>query len=372
MASKAGTLAATSDTTETPAKAPKASEEVEADTPAPTVTGKKQHAVWRSCDDAILVKVLKEQRDAGNQADNGWKQVAWNAAAAALVGGPGGVKSWTGCRDHWRYLVQDYNLVHWLMTKVSGLGWDEEMKCVTAPPQVWEYAIKERREVEKFRGKPFPLYHEIGDLVAGRQATGQGTYRVSGQRKKTKKATNKATDSANPEVVNEESAAAPTPASPEFEFSYGRSSSAEPLPTQLPCTPERGRGRSSDGAESQSNSPVSRTQKRHRSPSSSPIPSASAKHSRITGPVAVNNVAGAMSQIANSIGASATEIATPTRRQKAVRTVAADKSLASNVKLRALKLFSRDIAICDSYLAIEDRPLRNEFLLGVLDDAESV
>ena len=27
---------------------------------------------------------------------------------------------------------------------VSGLGWDEETKCIVAPPQVWEDVIKVR------------------------------------------------------------------------------------------------------------------------------------------------------------------------------------------------------------------------------------
>ena len=77
----------------------------------PAPKPKKQNAVWRSCDDATLVSVLKAERDLGHQADNGWKGVAWHAAAAALVGGPGGVKTWTSCRDHWRLVRIKANLV---------------------------------------------------------------------------------------------------------------------------------------------------------------------------------------------------------------------------------------------------------------------
>lgn len=123
-------------------------------------TPKRPHAIWTSADDETLVGVLKAQRTAGNQADNGWKKVAWTAAAAALVGASrGGVKSWTGCRDHWRLvclhilltsihsfdtlqLVQDYNTVHFLRYKISVFGWDPETKTVTAMLQVWESTIE--------------------------------------------------------------------------------------------------------------------------------------------------------------------------------------------------------------------------------------
>lgn len=94
---------------------------------------------------------------------------------------------------------------------------------------------------------------------------------------------------------------------------------------------------------------------------------ASTKRQRITGPVAVNNVAGAMSQVAATFGTTAMEIATPTRQQRAVQMVSADKTLSIPIRLRAMKLFTKDIAVCDSYLAIKDADLRNSFLTDILE-----
>lgn len=79
-----------------------------------------------------------------------------------------------------------------------------------------------------------------------------------------------------------------------------------------------------------------------------------------------------MSQVANSIGAAATEIATPTRRRKAIQTLTSDESLDSAVKLKALMLFTDKIAVCDSYLAINDEALRNEYLARIIDSTHSV
>ena len=61
-------------------------------------------AVWTSSDDATLVQNLVEQQAAGNQADNNWKSVVWNACIQALAGSEdrsGGLpKTANGCKDH--------------------------------------------------------------------------------------------------------------------------------------------------------------------------------------------------------------------------------------------------------------------------------
>ena len=63
----------------------------------------KPRVAWSPDDDATMVQVLKEQRDAGNQADNNWKACVWTAVAAevnkSITSGP--LKTATGCKDHW-------------------------------------------------------------------------------------------------------------------------------------------------------------------------------------------------------------------------------------------------------------------------------
>ncbi len=109
------------------------------------------------------------------------------------------------------------------------------------------------------------------------------------------------------------------------------------------------------------------SQKRHRARSpTSPLTSSSASYARLTGPIAVNNVADAVTRVASSLSMSTTAIATPTRRTNAVKMVADDKSLKRAVRVSAITLFTKDIAACDSYLAIPDHTLRNDFLCALL------
>lgn len=82
--------------------------------------------------------------------------------------------------------------------------------------------------------------------------------------------------------------------------------------------------------------------------------------------MAVQGLAGAVAQMASSLGSASALIATPTRRSKAVRTVSTDETLCREDRKAAIKLFTTDIALCDSYLAIEDIEMRNEFLVDVI------
>ena len=87
---------------------------------------------------------------------------------------------------------------------------------------------------------------------------------------------------------------------------------------------------------------------------------------RLTGPVAVNNMAGAVWQMASSLSTSTTAIATPIRRTKAGKMVSDDDSLTEHVQISAITLFTKDIAVCNSYLAIFHCTLHNNFLHSLL------
>ena len=59
---------------------------------------------WSASDDAIMVHVLREQKDAGNQSGSGWKKTVWNLVAEVLEkeGIPNGPpKTATKCSDHY-------------------------------------------------------------------------------------------------------------------------------------------------------------------------------------------------------------------------------------------------------------------------------
>jgi hypothetical protein len=56
----------------------------------------------------------------------------------------------------------------------SGFGWDEEKGLATADNRVWEELIEAhpRRELAKFKDKPFPLYNLASSVWDGTAATG--------------------------------------------------------------------------------------------------------------------------------------------------------------------------------------------------------
>lgn len=62
-----------------------------------------QRATWTASDNATMIEVLKQQRAAGNQADNNWKHCVWTAVAEEVNKGlpVGGLKTPDKCKDHW-------------------------------------------------------------------------------------------------------------------------------------------------------------------------------------------------------------------------------------------------------------------------------
>jgi len=69
-----------------------------------TTTKNMSRCSWSDTDDAILLRVLKEQKDLGNQSGAGWKKAVWHAAETALAAESvteGGPKTAAKTCDHW-------------------------------------------------------------------------------------------------------------------------------------------------------------------------------------------------------------------------------------------------------------------------------
>ena len=126
---------------------------------APIVPTKGQRAVWNADTDMILLETLFKQRDQGMQTSNGnWHNAAWSSAEKALSGTEvvyGGLKkTGSSCQNHWNSvcaplfcnvfylnyalkLKKEYKEVKHIRD-LSGFGWDDAKKVVTATPEVWE------------------------------------------------------------------------------------------------------------------------------------------------------------------------------------------------------------------------------------------
>ncbi|KAJ7735178.1 hypothetical protein B0H16DRAFT_1731442 [Mycena metata] len=59
---------------------------------------------------------------------------------------------------------------------LSGFGWDEGLKIVTASDDVWAAYLEKHENAKKWRKKPFPLYDDIMFLVDDKVATGAGAF----------------------------------------------------------------------------------------------------------------------------------------------------------------------------------------------------
>ncbi|KAF9470918.1 hypothetical protein BDN70DRAFT_768221, partial [Pholiota conissans] len=127
-------------------------------------------------DDAILIRVLKQQKDLGNTSGAGWKQQVWHAVAAALStseASKGAPKTAAKCSDHWSNvsLKKNFMDVHALRT-ASGFGWDDGRKLVTASESIWQDKIARMPQAKQWKTTPFPLYDDIDYLVHSVVATG--------------------------------------------------------------------------------------------------------------------------------------------------------------------------------------------------------
>jgi hypothetical protein len=86
----------------------------------------------------------------------------------------------------------------------------------------------------------------------------------------------------------------------------------------------------------------------------------------MTGPAAVADVAEALRfvamQLTSSDEASNATPSTPQRCTAAIRAVTMDTNIMRNEQVQLMGLFISNIAVADSYLAIDDVELRTEFI----------
>jgi hypothetical protein len=99
------------------------------------------------------------------------------------------------------------------------------------------------------------------------------------------------------------------------------------------------------------------------------------KKGRISGPAAVSDVATALREMVSSFNGNnddadhhAGDPSTPQRRSKAIRTIEKDQELNGNERIKAMRLFKRDIAAADLYLAINDPAVRAEVIRLEIED----
>ncbi|KAF7965578.1 hypothetical protein HWV62_42846 [Athelia sp. TMB] len=325
--------------------------------PAPAQKGhKKQNkgpststkAVWRSSDSALLVETLVKERNAGHQADSGFKPLVWASCALALRGSEilsgGAIKSKSSCRDHFKKLKKDFGIVK-AIREQSGFGWDDGLKITTATEDVWETYLKAHPNATPYKTKGFPLYDELQLIVDGVVATGSNVFRAGGA-SSVSRAVSIIFDTVDEEAV-------PTGGATDS------GNNTEPL------------NDSSDDDGRAEKTPARRTSKKRSALDMTPSLSASAGkrcRSGATGVDGVFSLAGAIDLLAQNFAPNVGPTS-PQRRQAAITLLDEDDDLSENEQVRAIHLFSRHTAIADSYTSIKKKAVRTRYIQQEISEA---
>ncbi|KAG6907216.1 hypothetical protein DXG01_009872 [Tephrocybe rancida] len=141
----------------------------------------RSRAVWDLDCECRLVDQLLKQHDEGMQTSNGnFHADAWTAIEKELAGTEsvtgGTPKNVMCCSNKWGALKKDYREVKQLRD-MSGFGWDDNNKLVTAEGDVWDWLIQAHPTLKKWRKNHFPLFDDIASLVEGTYATGAAVFR---------------------------------------------------------------------------------------------------------------------------------------------------------------------------------------------------
>jgi len=301
---------------------------------------------WSAADDAILVRVLREQKDAGNQSGSGWKKTVWNLVAETLEkeGIPNGPpKSATKCSDHYSNLKANFLVVKEIRG-ASGFGWDEGTMTCVATDEVWDVYIQAHRKAAHWRNTPFPLYDEMSYLVDGVVATGAGAFHAG-----------------------ETPQSSPTPQAYQETEPDDSTQESAPGPSSIPST-SVGSLLDDDVAKEIETPAPSQTasKKRIRADSESP-PHSSKKPRRRRDNPEQSLVATAIRDMALAMNGGPS---TPQRRNKAIQLFIDDGEFSEEEEGDILYLFSTQINFADTYAGIPDPAKCKRYLRAVLSRHE--
>ncbi|KIL63009.1 hypothetical protein M378DRAFT_107808 [Amanita muscaria Koide BX008] len=323
--------------------------------------GPPKNAKWSSSCDAILIDTLRLEQAKGNQADNSWKACVWTACEKSLEGSEkisgGALKKAKGCQDHWA-LLRSHCLAVQKLVNLSGWGWDNTRRCVSATDEQWATYIQAHPASAYWRDRAFPVYEDILGLIEGRVATGVNAIHHL------------------PEML------ASSPALSSFHGSDCEADSIPPIDTMidgllpLPDGPESPDKKLEDNritiegpsfvGKFPPQTPAKLVSRHDSSESIMPSASSRLKKKRLTGPVAVQDVAEALRDVATSMRstdeASSTDLSTPQRRKCAIQLLANDGELSDHESIQAFCLFRRDSTVADTYLSIPQKRLRTAYI----------
>ncbi|KAI5115851.1 hypothetical protein M0805_001578 [Coniferiporia weirii] len=349
--------------------------------PSPVTPAKKdiqkklKKAFWTVADDTKLINCLKFQQDAGNQADNNWKSCVWTYCAQQLnvICSRGAEKSATGCKDHWGMMKANFATIDWLLHRGSGFGWNPTDCIVTAPEGAWKELLASDPKYSWLQTEKYIFFDDMADLCLGRMADGREALDITednvigcGSLETQKTSDSQLSSLFHPMDSSQEEGDSTRGYGEIIPFTQSQNMSpvcraggtegtfrAPPVTPALLSTPARKRAASAVLEET-------------------PVPRK--RSSRLSGPVALMDVASVLEDLrdtfAKSNESSALALAgpsTPQRLSSAIKAVIRDDEMSQQDCVKLICLFRKDTSVVDSYLAIDDDELHADYVRAELD-----
>ncbi|XP_019067004.1 uncharacterized protein [Solanum lycopersicum] len=113
----------------------------------------------------LMLEILADQVKQGNKSTNKFKVISFNRVSNAINEQLGMDCSLKHVENHHKTLRSTWNIVQTLLNK-SGLGWDDNLKMITASPRVYAMHIQAHPSHDKFIKKKIDMFEEMS-LVCG-------------------------------------------------------------------------------------------------------------------------------------------------------------------------------------------------------------
>ncbi|KAJ7036435.1 hypothetical protein C8F04DRAFT_1258001 [Mycena alexandri] len=295
---------------------------------------------WSTADDAVLIDKLRWAKDQGFQSESGWKPQTWAHCAEALKDSPGPKKTADKIQDHFS------NAFLWVqkLRGLSGFGWDDGLKLVTASDNVWDALLAKTPKAKHWRKTPFPLYDNILYLVEGIVATGAGAFHAGASQTSTlTQSTQSVSQSTQYDSQADPATQEDTPATP-------RHSSPGPEGLNLP--------HGSPNDDLTPSSPIRSRQKRAASPSSASVSNKKRKRNAED----AFEMAGAIERVAMALNT----VGSPEVRKRAIRLMEDDSDFSDNEEVDVMRLFTKDTAVAQTYIRSRKKSTRTAFICSIL------
>ncbi|KAJ3822190.1 hypothetical protein F5880DRAFT_1576553 [Lentinula raphanica] len=139
-------------------------------------------AKWDATSEDILIEGVKKAVASGIKADKNFKPQVYQSIASDLAKA-GYCFDACQVKSRWNRFKASWKTVNFLRS-LSGFGWDEDKKCVTATEDVWKALLynedgskkKKFEEYHYFKTHNFPYYNDINALVGDNAAQGDQAF----------------------------------------------------------------------------------------------------------------------------------------------------------------------------------------------------